>query len=96
MKKKDQEATEKSLRNTDIVIKTIGYNKKCLTRYFTLIQNSAYFLCIRFTHFHTKNSLSFGQVNTALGCKIPKFSSINLNWVWRFSYEKNFDAIYIF
>ena len=37
-----------------------------LTRYFTLIQNLAHFLCIRSAHYHTKNSLSFGQVNMLL------------------------------
>ena len=42
------------------------FNEKILTRYFTLIQNSAHFLCLRSAHFYTKNSLSFGQVNTAL------------------------------
>ena len=47
--------------------------------YFTLIQNSAYFLCIRSAHFHTKNRLSFGQVNTALG-RIG---------VWNQSYQQN-------
>ena len=56
--------------------------KKHLTSYFTLIQNSASFLCIRSAHYHTKKSLSFGQVNTAL--EVPKI----LNYRNRLKYHQ--------